>query len=139
MLTALITALREIVGFRKKAREDKKVGLEIQKLEEEHQRKQSHIEPASFDQVTRFDPQYAAIRRKLEKYVSDERLRELVRPAHRSTVWRRIGLILTAFFLLVLIAPFGLALVSMNPAPRSGLCFFCSPHSNDKMLSRLNK
>src|ERR1035438_7765940 len=65
ILTAIIAALKEIIGLRKDAREDKKTGIETKILEKELAEKERLIQPATFEDVKRYDPKYKLIATRL--------------------------------------------------------------------------
>jgi hypothetical protein len=64
MLGAITGAIRAIIDLLKKRREDKKVGLEIEKLEREKREEQKLVKPATLDDVRRYDPKINLIREK---------------------------------------------------------------------------
>jgi hypothetical protein len=67
MLGAIIQALKSIVDLRKTARQDKKTGLEIQKLQREISSKESLIQPASLEDVQKYDAKVDTLCRTVQK------------------------------------------------------------------------
>ncbi len=61
MLAVIIEALRSIIDLRAKGRQDRKVGLEIQKLEQEKVQRESPLTHATIDDVHRYDPKVRII------------------------------------------------------------------------------
>jgi len=61
MLSAIIEAFKAIIGLRQTARQDKKVGLEIEKLETDIREKARHITPATLEEVSKYDPKYRSL------------------------------------------------------------------------------
>ncbi|MCE0496579.1 MAG: hypothetical protein LV481_01345 [Methylacidiphilales bacterium] len=56
MLETVIAGLKSMIDLRKKARDDKKIGLEIKALERETQQAERLITPATIADVERYDP-----------------------------------------------------------------------------------
>src|SRR5216684_5990277 len=62
MFGTIIEALRTIIDLRAKGRQDRKVGLEIQKLEQEKTERESPLTKATIEDVHRYDPKVRIIR-----------------------------------------------------------------------------
>ncbi len=62
MLGAIVEAIKSVIDLRKKAREDKKTGLEIQRIERELVDKDRLVRPATFEEVEKYDPRIETIR-----------------------------------------------------------------------------
>ncbi len=56
LLTGIVEGIKAIVRLRKEARSDKKVALQIKRLEQELRVEQSRIQPARFKDVRNYDP-----------------------------------------------------------------------------------
>jgi len=62
MIGTIIEALKSVIDLLKKGREDRKLGLEIDRLEREKREHQRLIQPATFEDVKAFDPKFNLIR-----------------------------------------------------------------------------
>jgi hypothetical protein len=102
MLDAIVATIREIIDFRKKAREDKKIGLEIEKLQDEQQRRENLIHLASFDDVKRFDPKFRDLVFDITEMA--ERKHAKPQPWFRRSPLRGALIFLIAFIVTVLLA-----------------------------------
>jgi hypothetical protein len=62
MLASIIGALKSVIDLLRGAKEDKKVQLEIQKLEAELDDNKRLVRPATFAEVEKYDPKVSDIR-----------------------------------------------------------------------------
>lgn len=85
MFGTLIEALKSVIDLRAKAREDKKVGLEIRKLEEERQDRDRLIERATREDVKKYDTKFKRLKERMDEHrVTKQRRRAAppVPPSH---------------------------------------------------------
>ncbi len=121
MLSALIEALKGIIGLLKIAKEDKKMNLEIQKislektrLEHEAKERERLIVPATIDDVKKYDPRYGAIERRIE--AEHEVSRPMATP-HRPSYAPSCSLMLISWFVFVALITYLVSLYKTRQRP----------------------